>query len=226
MLLYERILTIRMDRELYYSLAAIHLAKYLSKSQDDKLFATFKVDLSNTEDVYKIRNELLSEEINKISIHFDWKPHEQDVCRSSLAKFLNDMGYTVKENEIKSIDNILYSIKIPILPSRAELNDETHDDWRNIVENISLHMLGCNVDEINEQQEGLLRIKRANVLHYKGFLSSSIFNDLFDNVQNILKENSSLPYIAISTVPFSVLQKHFNSKLYFITPESIYYASE
>lgn len=221
-LLSEKKLVIRLDKELYYSLAAIHLTKFIKKSDNDKLYVTFEVDMTDG-NACKIRNEFLSEEIDKLSIKFLWKPADSDICPSSLAKFLTDMGYDVKDNENNYLDNSMFSIKIPKLPLTKQLTDENYDEWSDITENISMLMLGCDTDEMSSnKQHEYIKIRSATTLHYKGFIPCSIILDLFKEIQNILTENSSIPYIAISSIPQSHLQRNFHAKLLFITSKNIY----
>ncbi|CAG9803655.1 unnamed protein product [Chironomus riparius] len=223
-ILSERKLTLRLDRELYYSLTAVHLTKFVRKNQDDKLFVTFDVDLSYNH-ITKIKTELMSEKVEKISINFSWKPEGNDICPSSIAKFLTDMGYSVKECENKYLNNILYSIKVPKIPTNP-LNDETYDEWSELLEHTSMIMLGCeNNEQTGLNDSNLIKVRRGSVLHYKGFISYSKLKDLIMEIRHMMSENSSFPYIAVSSVPFSNLQKHFKTKLMFITPDMIY-ASE
>ena len=223
-ILSEKKLTLRLDRELYYSLTAVHLTKFVRKNEDDKLFVTFDVDMTY-DHITKIKNELMSEEVDKLSINFSWKPKENDICPSSLAKFLTDMRYSVKECENKYLNNFLYSIKIPKIPTNS-LNDETYDEWSELMEQMSMIMLGC---ETNEQtalnDSNLIKVRRGSVQHYKGFIPYSKLEDLLMEIRSMIIENSSFPYIAVSSVPFSNQQKHFKTKLMFITSDKIY-ASE
>lgn len=222
-ILSEKKVTLRLDRELYYSLSAVHLTKFLRKNEDDKLFVTFDVDLTY-DHITKIRNELMAEDVDKLSMSFSWKPKENDLCPSSLAKFLTDMGYSVKECENKYLNNFLYSLKIPKIPSTLP-NDETCDEWSDLLEQTSMIMLGCEPNEqaaINESN--LIKVRKGSVLHYKGFIPYSKIEDLLMEVRS-MTENSSFPYIAVSSVPFSNLQKHFKTKLFFITSDKLY-ASE
>ncbi|XP_070506321.1 uncharacterized protein [Chironomus tepperi] len=223
-ILSDKKLTLRLDRELYYSLSAVHLTKFLRKNENDQLFVTFDIDLTH-DLIMKVKNELMSEEVDKLSINFSWKPKDNDVCPSSLAKFLTDMEYKVKECENKYLNNFLYSIKIPQIPSNP-LNDDTYEEWSDLLEHTSMIMLGCETEENTARKDSnLIKVRRGSVLHYKGFIPYSKEEDLLMEIRSMIKDNSSFPYIAVSSVPFSELQKHFKTKLFFITSERIY-ASE
>lgn len=223
-LLTDKKLTLRLDKELYYSLTAVHLTKFLRKNDDDKHLVTFDIDLTY-DHITKIKNELISEEVDKLSIKFLWKPKETDICPSSVAKFFADMGYLVNECENKYLNNFLYSIKIPKIPSSLP-NEETYDEWSDLMEQTSLIMLGCEKNEETALNDtNLIKVRRGSVLHYKGFIPNSKLEDLLMEIRNMMIDNSSFPYIAVSSVPFSNLQKHFKTKILFITSENIY-ASE
>lgn len=223
LLICNKKITLRLDRELYYSLHAVHLNQFLRKSQCDDFNEIFEVDLT-APNIHKIREELASDIVNKVAIHFSWKPQSSDICSSSCAKFLSDMGYAVKESENQSLLKPCYGLKLPKIP-HEELNDNSYDNWSSLIETASMAMIGLNSDEISVTSTSKsVKIKRTNVQHYKGFIPNFTVKDLFDEVHKVLNENHSIPYVAISLIPYSKLRQS-RSKLLFVTANSIY-ASE
>ncbi|KAG5683883.1 hypothetical protein PVAND_013144 [Polypedilum vanderplanki] len=222
-LLVDRKLLLKLDKNLYYSLNAVHLSKYQTKSEDEHIL--FEIDLESC-DINKLKQELLYNDIlEKLEINFVWKPLSNDTCPSSIAKFFANLNYNVNAINNQSGTNYLFDLKFPKIPST---NKSEPYEWDEFIECIGMMMLGCDFEKNNcssyELPGKIIQIGRGQIINFKGFIPHFILDKAFKEILKILKENSKLPYIALSSIPYVSFQKDFNAKTIIVSSENIHIA--
>lgn len=159
----------------------------------------FTIDLLNLKtDLLKLNKD--TENIFPLTqVNFTWSPSSTEICCSSIAKYFNDAGRTVKQctNEVETQEE--FGLKFPDIT-------EDVDELRllEIAEYVGLVMLGCSFEE-NEFSsyrlpDNCTEIGRGKVLHSKGFLNCDTLKKLVNESHTIVKENSQFPWIALAIV--------------------------
>lgn len=194
----QKKLTLEIDQDVYYSLGAINLSKFQKTTNNQT--RRFEIDLSyHPQD--KVRNELISELLDKVRIYFVWHPSAKDVCPSSAAKYFADMGYVVKGcKNLMKLEH-LYGLKMPLIPMEINSNEEEITAFS---EHIGMILLGCDMATIEENFKGqsMLDVGRGKVVHCKGLITCNQLNEVIKALQEIVSD-ASFPYIVISSIPFN-----------------------
>lgn len=188
----EKKLSIEIEKELFYSLGAVHLTRFQKEVVNE--IHKFEVDLSYVH-LEKIRNELNSKLIDKISIFFSWHPSSIDTCPSSVAKYFSDMGYIINGHKNQLKIEPQYGLRMP--PAELDFNDV--EEMTSFSERIGMILLNCDMTTIID--ENLIKVGRGKVVHWKGFITNNQLNELIKLLQAI-KYEKSFPYMAISLIPF------------------------
>lgn len=215
----HKTMSLFIEKDLYYSLGAVNLCKYQKEVKDD--IHHFEIDLSSNQNMDKLRSELRSELINKISIQFAW--HSSQVCTSSIAKYFTDMGYSVSSHRNKHKLESLYGLKIPTIP-QTNVADDDGEEVNNFLELIGMNMLGCDVEDnqcssYELPSDNLIDAGRGKVLHFKGFITQLQLDNLIRKCQELLQD-SSFPYIAISVNCYANY-----CKIIIVTASNFYYST-
>lgn len=77
----------------------------------------------------KLKNKLKT--LEKFNIILYWDPHEKNICPSSIAKYLNDLGHDIRVCHTNFKSNTTYSIKVPIIELETVEKEEIEDfmEW-------------------------------------------------------------------------------------------------
>jgi hypothetical protein len=217
----DKKLSLKLHKDLYYSLNAVHLSKHQTKNEQDKF--TFSIDLVSG-DVEKVRQELQNAIIEKLEVNFMWNPLSNDICSSSIAKFFTNMDYSVNAVNNQSANSYLFGLKFPKIPATKAEDYE----WDEFTECVGMMMLGCDFEENScssyQLPEDTIEIGRGQVIHFKGFIPHFILEKSFKEMAAILKGNSQIPFIALSAIAQTTPQKKFDTKSIILSSENIYIA--
>lgn len=144
----------------------------------------------------KLKEEL-DELFDESSQIFAWNSRSKEICSSSIAKYFSDCGRCVRQCSNKlSVKNV-YGLKFSQIPPDCD-----EQNFAEISESIAMALLECNVEPTDfssyQMPEASFDIGRGKVIHIKGLIGEVTIKLLIDEVQLILDENPSFPWIAIS----------------------------
>lgn len=163
------------------------------------------IDLKNlvttTKYYARVKNALSNELLPKFSFRFLWQPPKlgkngdsKPICPSSIAKYLNDLGYEVNLNQTECKLNIEYGLKMPRLG--AESDDPIDVDGESnfyatpheLIEYAGLVALSCNRDKTEYLNSYLfsghvMEVGYALVIQLKGFFSCDLIRMLFKQLR-------------------------------------------
>ena len=169
--------------------------------------------LSTKIDFIKLHEELKSL-FNGVAVNFMWDSSSPEICESSIAKYFSDSGHKIKLCKNKFLTNSEYGLKFPTISSDATLMR-----FLEVSEYIGMVLLGCDIEgnDLSSYQlpNDCVDVGRGKVIHCKGFITQHSLCRLINEVRKILQENSSFPWIALSTICQS------ETKLFVITKDKI-----
>lgn len=195
----QKKLSIEIQKDLLYSLGAVHLSKFQKEVVNET--HKFEIDLSYNH-LDKLRSELSNELIDKVRILFKWHPTALHICSSSIAKYFEDMGYNVKGLENQTKIEPQYGLKMPQLPSEIEPNDD--EELTAMSEYLGMIFLGCDMTTIEKESTvNALDVGRGKLIYWKGLTTNNQLKGVVKELQEAIIKNSSFPYIALSIIPFS-----------------------
>jgi hypothetical protein len=222
-------LTLKLDKDTYYSINAVHLTNYQQKKpQTNSQQFIFEIDLSccTDMDLKKLRYELQNGNFDKIAVNFSWFPSDKNVCASSIGKFFNDMDYEIKTSNFKNINELKFTSQFPALPTLINDNgNDDDDDWQKFIECIGMIILQCDIEHNScssyQLPDNMIEIGKSRILHCKGFLTTRIIKSLIEKISFTVKSNTTFPYIVLSCIS-SNSSNH--TKMLFITSEKLFVA--
>jgi hypothetical protein len=198
----EKKMKLSIAREAYLSLGAVHLRQFQKSVKDD--FHHFEIDLSYKQ-LDKLRSELRSDLLDKVTIHFKWNSSEE-VCPSSIAKYFTDMKYSVEAHRSKTKIESLYGLKLPSIPCELDTTEDDGEELRNFSELIGMILLRCDIEDnkcssYEISNDKIIDVGRGKLFHMKGFLTSLELERIYKMCDEVLSE-SSLPYIAMTVINY------------------------
>jgi hypothetical protein len=162
-------LILNLHKDTLTSLCATTLAEFKVKEADD--FISFGINLLDSNlQLQKLHDELNNDLVPKFTIDFFWAPTSENICPSSIAKYITDLNYNVKLRRNVQAERQEFGLKFPQIDS-----DDDEHRWQEISEYIGMVLLGCNMDEntLSSYQlpENCIDVGRGKVLHCKGFIT-------------------------------------------------------
>ncbi|CRL04114.1 CLUMA_CG017226, isoform A [Clunio marinus] len=191
-------LFIRLFKDNFCSCNNVEIQKYKIRCSGD--FNYFQIDLQNPNlNISKLQDEVKNT-LKSSKMVFMWSPFAENICSSSIAKYVSECGYHVK----KCINNLLiqheYGLTFP------ELIEDQHR-MMEISEYAGILLLKCNIEDNDLSSYSLpddcIDVGKGKTICCKGSISRYYIEKLINEVRKILKENSSFPYIIFSIISFS-----------------------
>lgn len=127
---------------------------------------------NNDKHAKKIRSKL--EVLGKISLLVNWKPKEENVCPSSIAKYFNDIGCKVFLCTPKITNKTKRSVKVPKFRLAADFDAEDVTDF---VEWLGMLLINGNTENGSEDNfvstyetpGEIVEYDQVKCLYFKGF---------------------------------------------------------
>lgn len=147
-----------------------------------------------------------------------WTPDSDTVCSSSIAKYFSDAGRDVKLHKNRFNARTEFGLQFP------EIGDADDNRFFEIAEYIGLVMLGCSVEQNDlssyQPPSDCIEIGRGKTIHCKGFITPNTIRNLINELRSITNNNSNFPWIALSTVFYSIPET--TSRMFIISKDKIY----
>ncbi|CAH1175714.1 unnamed protein product [Phaedon cochleariae] len=199
-------LLVTVDKETYQSLGLEGSISHFTRKLKNHF--TITVDLAdeklikNTSRLSKLKTCL--GRLEKCSVIVTWKPPNEDICPSSIAKYFSDLGYVVKQCTPNFRRHTVYS-KVPDfdLGSIDVTNAKEFAEWLGFV----------SIDgDFQEDPSGYLSsyvvpsatgvAKKIDCLQWRGFFTAT---DIKEMIEQIIKTTNlaNLPWISIYIQGFS-----------------------
>lgn len=81
------------------------------------------IDLQNSKKKLEKLQAILKK-LGYFTVILSWDPHEDDICPSSVAKYIYDLGHEITESHTDFKSNTAYSIKVPVIDLELAENDD------------------------------------------------------------------------------------------------------
>lgn len=171
-------LLLNLHKSTLSSLSATSLAQYKLRCNDD--ITSFEINLLEESDKFqKLQDELKNDVVPNFTINFFWTPKSNDICPSSIAKYIAELNCNVKLQKNAHVERLEYSLRFP------QIDPDDDHRWQDITEYIGMVVLGCNMDDNTfssyQLPENCTDVGGGRVLHWKGFITQ-------DTVKNVILE--------------------------------------
>lgn len=139
------------------------------------------IELQNTPSkLSKLKTRL--QKLEKVNVILAWDPHEKDICPSSIAKFIYNLGYdiTLCHTDFKS--HTAYSVKVPIVELNKMENEEIVDfmEWLGMLSLEADLEKDCSDDYVNSYVTPTpnINLGQVKLFQWRGLFTSNQIQDL------------------------------------------------
>lgn len=153
-------------------------------------------DLVSTSKYYaRVQNSLSNEYLPKFSMRFMWiPPKNAKICPSSVAKYLHDRGYEVKQVQTECKMKFEYGLKVPLLgpdadePVEVEGKSAFYATPQELVEYAGMVALSCDMESSEYLNSYTFTghsvdVGSALTVKLKGMFSCDLIRMLFKNLR-------------------------------------------
>jgi len=196
------LLEISVGKDLYQELGLIGQPQLLLGRQIAKYFISINLLDENFQPGSKMHKRVVWCLKERLDLQFNWiikwKPHDSEICPSSLAAYLDLNKFTVKQCKPKTSLNRLYNLSVPVIEDGETLEMLDLVEWVGAASlNIECPIETCFSSSMT-CPEPRINVGQVAVLSWRGFFSVSETMLLFTTVNNFLKETYGPPWFNIS----------------------------
>lgn len=128
----------------------------------------------------KLKNKLKI--LDKFTAVLFWEPSDDEICPSSIAKYIFDLGYDIKLCNTDFRSNTAYTVKVPLI----NLENIVTEDVLEFMEWLGMLIVGCDLekDDLNDYVNSYVtpspnvEVGQVKCLQWRGFFTVNQIQEL------------------------------------------------